>query len=77
MLYNLEIAQTLTSDKVITNETFYKSMLISFQQVISYVIDKSILYEFNTRIILIKNETINQNWRNAEDFNSIIERLNY
>lgn len=77
MIYNLEIAQTLSSEKTITSDTFYKSMLTSFQQMISFVIEKSILYEFQNRVEAIKNETINQNWRNSEDFNSIIERLDY
>ena len=70
-------AQTLSSEKTITSETFFKSMLTSFQQVLSFVIEKSILYEFQNRVEAIKNETINQNWRNSDDFNSIIERLNY
>ncbi len=77
MFYNIEIAQTLSSEKTITSETFFKSMLTSFQQVLSFVIEKSILYEFQNRVEAIKNETINQNWRNSDDFNSIIERLNY
>lgn len=77
MLYNIEIAQTLSSEKTVTSETFYKSILTSFQQAISFVIEKAILYEFQNRIEAIKNETISQNWRNVEDFNAIIERLDY
>ena len=77
MLYNLEIAQTLSSEKNITSETFYKSMLSSFQQIVSFAIEKSILYEFKNRVEAVKNETINQNWSNADSFNAIIERLDY
>lgn len=77
MLYNIEIAQTLSLEKLITSETFYKSMLTSFQQAVSFMIEKSILYEFKNRAEAIKNETVNQNWRNAEDFNAIIERIVY
>ncbi|MBC7642398.1 MAG: hypothetical protein H7174_08680, partial [Flavobacterium sp.] len=77
MLYNVEIAQTLSSEKNIISDTFYKSMLTSFQQLIKFLIEKSILYEFRNRAEAIKNEAINQNWRNAEDFNSIIDRLDY
>ncbi len=77
MLYNIEIAQTLSSEKIISSETFFKSMLTSFQQAISFMIEKSILYEFQNRVEAIKNETINQNWKNAEDFNAIIDRLDY
>ena len=77
MLYNVEIAQTLSGEKNIISDTFYKSMLTSFQQLIKFLIEKSILYEFRNRAEAIKNEAINQNWRNAEDFNSIIDRLDY
>ena len=49
MFYNLEIAQTLSSEKAITSETFYKSMLMSYQQAVSFVIEKAILYEFQNR----------------------------
>ncbi len=77
MLYNLEIAQTLSSEKNITSETFYKSMLSSFQQIVSFAIEKSILYEFKNRVEAVNNETINQNWSNADSFNAIIERLDY
>ena len=77
MLYNIEIAQTLSAEKTITSETFYKSILLSYQQAVSFAIEKSILYEFKNRAEAIKNETTNQNWRNADDFNAIIERLDY
>ncbi|MBC7642511.1 MAG: hypothetical protein H7174_09280 [Flavobacterium sp.] len=77
MLFNIEIAQTLSNEKNIISEAFYKSMLASFQQLISFLIEKSILYEFKNRVEAIKNEAIKQNWRNSEDFNSIIERLDY
>ena len=77
MLYNIEIAQTLTSEKMITSESFYKSILLSYNQSVSFLIEKSILYEFKSRIEAINKETINQNWRNAYEFNAIIERLDY
>lgn len=77
MMYNIEIAQTLSSEKLIANETFFKSMLVSFNQTISFVIEKAILYEFKNRIENIKNEAINQNWRNQDDFIAVIERLEY
>jgi hypothetical protein len=36
MLYNIEIAQAFSSEKIIKQELFYKSMLTSFQQAISF-----------------------------------------
>ncbi len=77
MLYNLEIAQTLSAEKNITTELFYKSMLTSFNQLISFLIEKAILKEFESRVMTIKNETIAQNWFNAEEFNAIVERFEY
>ncbi len=77
MLYNIEIAQTLSAEKTINNETFYKSMLASFQQSISFMIEKAILYEFQNRVEAIKNETLKQHWNNGSNFEQILERLDY
>ena len=77
MLYNIEIAQTLSSEKTIVAESFYKSMLLSYQHAVSFMIEKSILYEFQNRVVAINKESIEQNWRNAENFNAIVERLDY
>ena len=77
MLYNVEIAQSLSSEKEIRSELFYKSMLNSFQQAISFMIEKGILYEFQSRVVAIRNETESQNWVNCPEFTSIIERFDY
>ncbi len=77
MLYNIEIAQILSSEKLITSQIFYKSMLLSLQQAISFMIEKGILYEFQNRVVAIKNVSENQYWINCTDFKSIIERLEY
>ncbi len=77
MLYNLEIAQIFTSEKVVTSETFYKSMLLSFNQVISYLIENGILTDFQSRVVAVKDQSVAQNWKNAFEFNSIVERFDY
>lgn len=77
MLYNIEIAQTFSSEKPIKQELFYKSMLNSFEQAISYLIEHGIVNEFKSRVVAIKDETIHQNWMNSYDFNAIIERFDY
>jgi hypothetical protein len=77
MLYNLEIVQTYSSEKIIKNETFYKSMLISFQQAIAFLIENGILQDFKSRAEAIKEETIEQNWVNASEFNAVVERFEY
>jgi hypothetical protein len=77
MLYNIEIAQTLSSEKEIKAELFYKSMLTSFNQAISFLIEKGILIDFQSRVVAIKDETLTQNWSNHYEFNAIVERFEY
>jgi Family of unknown function (DUF6155) len=77
MLYNIEIAQTLSSEKDIKQEAFYKSMLNSFEQAISFMIEKGILSEFKSRVVAISAETLTQDWMNHYEFNAIIERFDY
>jgi hypothetical protein len=77
MLYNIEIAQTLSSEKQINQEAFYKSILKSFEQAISFMIEKGILDEFRSRVVAIKEESIKQNWMNKYEFNAIVERFDY
>lgn len=77
MLYNLEIAQSLSAEKVIKQEFFFKSMLTSFQQAVSFMIEKGILSEFQNRVVAIKENAIEQDWINKYDFNAIVERLEY
>jgi Family of unknown function (DUF6155) len=75
MLFNIEIAQSLTAEKKISSETFYKSMLTSYNQAVKFVIEKSILYEFQSRIFSINNETIVQKWVNTNDFSTVLEQI--
>jgi hypothetical protein len=77
MLYSIEIAQTYAAEKIIKQELFYKSMLNSFEQAISYMIENGILYEFQNRVVAIKNETAAQDWVNFFEFNAIVERFDY
>ena len=77
MLYNIEIAQTFSSEKIVKQELFFKSMLTSFQQAISFLIAHGILNEFQSRVVAIKDETIHQKWINQYEFNAIVERLEY
>jgi len=77
MLYNIEIAQAFSSEKIIKQELFFKSMLTSFQQTISFLIENGILNEFQGRVVVIKDDAINQNWLNAYEFNAVVERFEY
>ena len=77
MLYAIEIAQAYASEKVIKQELFYKSMLNSFEQAISYLIQTGILPDFKERAVAISEKTIALHWVNSYEFNAIIERLEY
>ena len=77
MLYHIEIAQTFSSEKIINQDAFFKSMLSSLEQSIAFMIEKGILDDHKSRVVAIKNECIAQNWRNAYEFNALIERFDY
>jgi hypothetical protein len=77
MLYSVEIAQSLTSEKIIKQEAFYKSMQNSFEQSISFMIEKGVLNDFKSRVVAIQKETEEQKWPNQYEFNAIVERFNY
>ena len=77
MLYNIEIAQTYSSENFIKQDLFFKSMFNSFEQVVIYAIANGILNDFKPRILAIQQEVISQNWYNEPEFSSIVERFEY
>ncbi|MBC7844937.1 MAG: hypothetical protein H7Y10_00415 [Flavobacterium sp.] len=77
MLYSIEIAQTFSAERFVKPESFFKSMLSSFEQAIKFMIVNGILEEFKSRIVAISDETRQQNWFNKEEFNAVIERFEY
>ncbi|MFE3867771.1 DUF6155 family protein [Flavobacterium sp. LS2P90] len=77
MLYNIEIAQTYSSENLIKQELFFKSMFNSFKQAVIFLIANGIINDFKTRILSIHNQSIKQKWHNEPEFNAIIERLEY
>jgi len=77
MLYNIEIAQAFSSEKTIKQELFFKSLFSSYQQAVSYMIEKGILNDFKNRVEAIKEEAITQNWPNYYEFIAVVERLEY
>jgi Family of unknown function (DUF6155) len=75
MLYAIEIAQTFSAEKIIKSELFYKSMLNSYGQAVSFLIANGIVDEFKPRIIAIHRNSVGQNWYNAVEFDTILERF--
>lgn len=77
MLYAIEIAQTFSAERTVKPESFYKSMLSSFEQAVIFMIANGILNEFKSRIVAISDESIKQDWLNKQEFEAIIERFEY
>lgn len=77
MLYNIEIAQAYSSEKKISQDLFYKSMLNSFESAISYLIENGILNDFKGRVEAIKEKSVKYNWFNQFQFVAIVERFDY
>jgi hypothetical protein len=75
MLYNIEIAQTFSSENFVKQELFYKSMFNSFEQALKFIISNGIISEFKSRLIAICEETSDQKWLNIADFKTAIELL--
>ena len=74
MCYNLEIAQTFSMEKNVP-DSFYKSMLNSFNELIQFTVVQGILPEFKERIIKIYKETQKQKWLFEDDFSKAIDIL--
>lgn len=68
MLFNIEVAQRFSVQKEIKQESFYKSMLKSFEQAVEFIDENKLRAEFNDRILNIITTTKQQNWMNFEGF---------
>lgn len=75
MLYNIEIAQTYSSQNFIKQELFYKSILNSFEQAVTFSISNGILNEYKSRIEGIYKETLQQKWKNKYEFEAILDKI--
>lgn len=77
MLYTIEIAQVYSEKNRTNNDAFYKSFLNSFNQGVSFLIEKGILDDFKERIEKIASIATAQKWSNRYEFNAVLERLDY
>lgn len=75
MLYQIEIAQTYTSEKFIKSEAFYKSMLKSFKEAIEHINNNKLRNEFVQRLEKIADTAAEQNWINRDGFEIAIKLL--
>lgn len=74
MLYAIEIAQSYSEEKNV-NDVFYRSILKSYQQAVSYVIYHQFTGDFKLRIEKIYRTAEHQNWPFIEDFSMTLNEI--
>jgi len=74
MLYNIEIAQSFSSEKKVA-DTFYKSMLNSYDQAVTYISQHGLLDAFKNRILKIFEAVEDQKWENLESFSRVLDQI--
>lgn len=77
MLYTIEIAQSFSVSKCIKNDSFYKSIFITYRQSILYMVEHAILNDNLDRVVAIKNEAIIQDWSNKSEFVALAQQFDY
>lgn len=75
MLYNIEIALSFSASRLIKNDAFYKSIFISYRQTVNYLLENNIISDFLDRVVAVKNETIQQNWYNQIEFDTVVQQF--
>jgi hypothetical protein len=73
MLFNIEIAQKFTAKKLINQDSFYSSMLKSFNEVVDYTEEHGIQSDFSERFLNIVKVTEEQKWVNSEGFHNVLD----
>ena len=74
MLYNLEVAQAFSMDRNVP-DTFYKSMLNSFNEMVQYISLNALLPNFKERIVKTYNFTQENKWAYEEGFSRALDIL--
>ncbi len=75
MLFNIETAQRYSAKREMRFQSFYKSILNSFEQAFQFAISNGIIPAFKDRLTNIVNEAVKQKWENADEFIHIIASL--
>ncbi len=75
MLYNIEIAQTYSASKLIKQDSFFLSMLKSYNEAVTYIIDNGLTREFKPRLEAIAKETWKRNWLNKIAFDKAYDLI--
>lgn len=72
MLYNIEVAQTYNQEIKINQESFYKSMFVSFKEAIEFISDNGLRNQFDPRITQIISTSEDQQWINSHVFQTYL-----
>jgi hypothetical protein len=75
MFYNLEITMLYSREKTRLPDAFFKSMLNSYIELVTYVSDNGYAKEFGLRLQKIANEVEHQKWINSEAFQKTLTIL--
>ena len=68
MLYNMEVAQTFSGERSVTQEAFYRSMLKSFEEALQFIEEHGLVAQLAQRINRIVDEAVGQRWMNRAAF---------
>jgi hypothetical protein len=68
MLFAIETAIRYSAKREMKYSSFYKSILTSFEQILTYCISNGIFKDFEDRIITINSEVARQKWENRHEF---------
>ena len=76
MLFNIEIAQTFSSDRQNITESFSKSLFKSFEQAVNFIHQNELISEFMRRMQKITDEAEAQKWPNLYQFEKLTDQFN-
>jgi len=68
MVYNIETAQAYSANKFIRQDSFFISMLRSFQEAVKFVTDYGLKIDFADRLKKISDNAWEQEWFNKDAF---------
>lgn len=68
MLFNIEVALQYNEDKQIKQDAFYRSILRSFENTVSFIKEHGLMNDFSPRISTILITVKTQEWYNLEGF---------
>ena len=71
MLYNIEIAQTYSKERIIKQESFFISILKSYNEAVKFIEENSLGLDFNFRLEKIAEEAWKQDWFNKLAFENL------